>query len=236
MKANPLPGAAAWRPMLRFILHAAILVHCLPVPAQVLTDPSFENYAVTNGGFVQPATGPWVFGNDAGVVEPPAPNSSTGPLNTWSALFAPVDGQQYVSTYAGADTLRQLVSFGAAGDYRLSVFAAAPSGTLAIPGVGMFALGSGEFTFTLGNTAIGSVHLVPVGNSWGVYTAEFNIPAPGSYQLGIRNTLAASYFINYDAFAIQPVPEPASVALVLLGVLGLSLRGKRRHDASRRKR
>jgi len=31
-------------------------------------------------------------------VEPPAPNSSTGSLNTWSPTLAPVEGQQYSST------------------------------------------------------------------------------------------------------------------------------------------
>jgi hypothetical protein len=160
-----------------------------------------------------------MFSNDAGVVEPPAPNSSTRPLNTWSATFAPVDGQQYASTYAGGDILRQLVSFSAAGDYRLSVYAAAPNGTLTIPSAGTFTLGNGEFAFTLDNVAIGTVQVVPVGSSWGLFSADFTVPAPGDYRLGIRNTLAAPYFINYDGFAIQPVPEPSTMALGFLGVL-----------------
>src|SRR6185369_1994372 len=88
------------------------------VNGQTLTDPGFEAYTVNSGGFVRPATGPWSFGNDAAVVKPPAPNSSTGPLNTWSATFAAIDGQQYASTYAGGDSIRQFVSFDAAGLYR----------------------------------------------------------------------------------------------------------------------
>src|SRR5438045_2010175 len=83
---------------------------------QVFTDPGFESYSVNPGEFVRPSLGAWLFGGDAGVVEPPAPNSSTGPGNTWSATFAPVDGQQYASTYAGADTIRQGVVFVTAGD------------------------------------------------------------------------------------------------------------------------
>ena len=59
---------------------------------QVFTDPGFENYDVNPGGFIQPTFWAWLFGNDAGVVEPPAPNSSTGPLNTWSATLAAVEG------------------------------------------------------------------------------------------------------------------------------------------------
>jgi len=177
--------------------------------AQSLTDPGFETYAVNSGGFVKPTTGPWLFGQDAGVVEPPAPNSSTGPLNTWSATFAAIEGQQYASTYAGADTIRQSVLFGAAGQYRVSAYAAAPSGSVTIPPTGTSTLGDGEFTFTLGNAAIGTPHTIAPGTDWSLFTADFTIPTPGNYQVGIRNNTTAPYFINYDAFEIQPVPEPA---------------------------
>ena len=98
---------------------------------QTFLDPGFENYTVSPGGFVQPTSGPWLFANDAGVVEPFAPNSSTGPGNTWSATFSPMQGAQYASTYAAIDTLQQSVTFDAAGNYRLSVNAAAPDGSAA---------------------------------------------------------------------------------------------------------
>lgn len=189
---------------------------------QSFLDPGFESYDVSSGGFTHPVAGAWLFGNDAGVVEPPSPNSSTGPLNTWSATFAPMEGQQYASTYAGADTIRQLLSFSAAGDYRLSVYAAAPSGTVTIPSVGTFTLGNGEFTFTLGAAAIGSLHSVTAGSTWSLFTVDFTIAAPGSYQLGVRNTAASPYFINYDAFALQPVPEPPVMALGVLGAVCLA--------------
>src|SRR6185295_16762179 len=146
--------------------------------AQSLSDPGFEGYNVSSGNFLQPSSGAWLFNNDAGVVEPPAPNSSTGPLNTWSATFAPVEGQQYASTYAGGDSIRQLLSFSAAGDYRLSVYAAAPSGSVTIPSVGSFALGNGEFTFTLGASAIGSPQTVVAGSTWSLFTVDFSIATP----------------------------------------------------------
>ena len=194
---------------------------------QQFTDPGFETYAVNPGGFLQPTSGSWLFSNDGGVVEPPAPNSSTGPLNTWSATFAPVEGQQYASTYAAGDTIRQSVAFNAAGDYRISVFAVAPTGTVTIPSVGTFALGDGEFTLTLGGAAIGSLHTVPAGANWSLFSADFNIATPGNYQLGVRNTVPSPYFINYDAFALQPVPEPSTIALGLLGALGAVICWKR---------
>jgi hypothetical protein len=187
------------------------------VRGQTFIDPGFESYAVNSGAFLQPSSGVWLFANDAGVVRPFAPNSSTGPLNTWSATFAPMEGQQYASTYAGADFLRQTLSFGAAGDYRLSVYAAAPGGTITIPSLGTFTLGNGEFAFTLGNLAISSPHTVSAGASWSLFTVDFNIAAPGDYQLGVRNTAASPYFINYDAFAIHAVPEPSVGVLGLLG-------------------
>ena len=207
-------------PMMAVIASSASLAQ-----AQVLSDPGFESYAVTSGGFVQPVSGPWVFANDAGVVEPFAPNSSTALLHTWSAMLAPVEGQQYASTYASLDSLSQVVSFAAAGDYRISVYAAAPSGSLTIPSVGTFTLESGEFTFLFSNTPIGSLHPVPDGSSWSVFSANFNVPTPGAYEVGVRNTRAAPYFINYDAFAVESVPEPTVLQLSLaLGVGGVLVR------------
>jgi len=183
--------------------------------AQSLTDPGFETYAVNSGGFVKPTTGPWVFANDAGVVRPFAPNSSTGPGNTWSATFAPIEGQQYASTYAGGDSIQQLVSFGAAGQYTVSAYAAAPSGSVTIPPVGTSTLQDGQFNFTLGNAAIGTPYTLAPGTDWSLFTADFTVPAPGNYQIGIRNNTTSPYFINYDAFEIQPVPEPALWQLML---------------------
>jgi hypothetical protein len=193
------------------------------------TDPGFESYAVSSGGYVQPTSGPWTFSNDAGVVEPYSANSSTGPLNTWSAVPSAMDGQQYASTYAGSDTIRQVVSFSVPGSYMISVYAAAPDGSVTIPSVGTLQLVDGEFTFALGGSAIGNVNTVPKGSSWTSYSAMFAIGKPGDYVLGVQNTKSAPYFINYDAFAIQSVPEPTTFHLLLiLGVLAAGARAARR--------
>jgi hypothetical protein len=211
-----IPSALAHRLKLApFLLGLIVTNPVVLVNAQSLSDPGFETYAVDSGGFVRPGTGPWSFGNDAGVVEPPAPNSSTGSVNTWSATFAAIEGQQYASTYAGGDSIRQSVSFGAAGQYRVSAYAAAPSGSVTIPPLGPLTLGNGEFNFTLGNVAIGSPYTIAPGTDWSLFTADFSIPVPGSYQIGIRNNTTSPYFINYDAFQIQPVPEPGVWQLVL---------------------
>ncbi len=227
-------------PNARLLLMMAAVAGCLNLgQAQALVDPGFESYAVNSGGFVKPASGPWTFDNDAGVVEPFAPNSSTGALDTWSASLAPVEGQQYASTYASQDALRQVVSFGAAGDYRISVYAAAPSGTVTIPTVGTFTLGSGEFTFLFNNVAIGSLQTVPDGSNWRLFSANFTVAAPGDYSLGVRNTRVASYFINYDAFGVELVPEPTTWRLSLalgagLGVARLGRRWRGRGESPRR--
>ncbi len=211
------------------------LVLAQRLTGQTILNSGFEDEPVAAGGFLKPVTGPWTFNNDAGIVRPFAPNSSSGPLNTWSATFAAMEGQQYVSTYAAADLVKQGVLFAAPGDYRISCYAAAPDGSLTIPTVGTFTLGSGQFSFTLGNSAIGAVNSVAAGSSWSLYSAVFSIPAPGAYDLGVRNTLAAAYFINYDAFQIQSVPEPRSTALILLGLTAgavTSLRRKTRRKGN----
>jgi hypothetical protein len=201
----------------------AVIHHCGTAQAQALTDAGFENYAVNSGEFLKPANGPWSFTNDAGVVEPFAPNSSTGTLNTWSATLSAFEGQQYASTYAGGDSIRQGVTFPSAGQYAISVYAAAPSGTVTIPGVGTLNLTSGAFTFTLAGVNIGSLHTLLPGTGWSLFSDTFSIDKPGIYQLGIDNTVVAPYFINYDAFAIVAVPEPPSLELAVLGVLSAAL-------------
>jgi len=200
---------------------------------QVLMDGGFESYTVNSGGFVQPTSGPWLFVNDAGVVEPFAPNSSGGALNTWSATFPPVEGQQYASTYAASESLRQVVSFAAAGPYRIFVSAAGPSGSLTIPSVGTFTLGDGEFTFLFDNTPVGSLHTVPAGSSWSAFVADFTVTTPGDYPVGVRNTRTAPYFINYDAFAVVPVPEPTVLQLSLALGAGVVVAGTFRWRRSR---
>jgi hypothetical protein len=224
-------GTTAYRPAL--VAVAAIL--CLlaagvPAAGQTLIDSGFESYSVPTGQFLRPSSGPWQFGNDAAVVRPPAPHSSLGSLQTWSGMYIPLQGEQYVSTYGGFDTVRQLVTFSTPGEYRISVFAASPTGTVTIPPVGTQTLGHGEFTFTLGVSTIGDVHTVPAGTDWTRYHADFTIAAPGSFLLGVRNTRTAAYFINYDAFSLRVVPEPAVWALSLSAALGLAAwrLGKRR--------
>ncbi|MHB1035412.1 MAG: PEP-CTERM sorting domain-containing protein [Pirellulales bacterium] len=203
---------------------------CGTLNAGVFVDSGFEDYAVAGGGFVQPTSGPWTFNNDAGVVEPFSPNSSTEPLHTWSATFPAWAGQQYASTYAGSDYLRQVVSLDA-GKYAISVHAAAPSGSVTIPQVATLQLGDGEFTFTLGNASIGAAHTVAEGSNWTLYSAVFAVDAPGSYELGVRNAKSAPYFINYDGFAIAAVPEPSTLVLAVLGLLGVVVAWWRRKAA-----
>jgi hypothetical protein len=216
-----------FRPPRLVAVRLAVVALCfLVAPIRVLcgaslADPGFENYAVGAGGFVKPASGSWLFTNDAGVVEPYSPNSSNGTLDTWSAAFTAYEGLQYASTYAGGDSIRQSVAFDTAGDYLISVYAAAPDGSVTIPSIGTLQLVDGEFTFTLAGTAIGSPHTVARGSSWNSYSAVFTIGKPGSYLLGTNNTLLASYFINYDSFSVQSVPEPSMVALLTVAAATL---------------
>ena len=191
--------------------------------AQSLIDPGFESYDVFPGGYVRLPAGSWTFTNDAGVVEPVSPNSSTGALHTWSATRAAYEGQQYVSTYANIDTVRQSVIFPAAGTYRLSVAAFSPDGMLTIPGVFTNQpLADGHFRFWFGAGETGADLTVPAGADWGVYTTDVTVAAPGTYSVGVSNTVVAKYFVNYDAFQVTAIPEPATFVL-LSGSLFLAL-------------
>jgi hypothetical protein len=196
-------------------------------------DGSFENYSVATGQFVGPTSGAWVFHENAGVTKPYAPNTfggmySDGRTVLWSATFAAVDGQQYASTYAGGDYLRQTISFSTAGNYRISVYAAAPSGTVETSSGSHLNLASGAFNFTLGNTPIGASHSLAPGTSWTQYSQTFSIPSPGDYQLGVSNITIAPYFINYDAFAITPIPEPSCIVLLSIAALASWIWRRRR--------
>ena len=199
-----------------------------PAVAVPLVDPGFETFDVPAGYFVQPRPGAWVFTNDAGVVKPPAPNSSERPLFTWSATRPAFEGQQYASTYAGGDTIRQAVTFDSAGRYELSVAAFAPVGRVTIPGSNEnLPLVDGTFRFWL-DRPVGPEWTVLAGSDWATYSTIVNVPAPGTYDVGVSNPVLDSYFINYDAFAVRAVPEPTAVAgvAVVLSVLVTRRRAK----------
>ena len=64
---------------------------------------------------------------------------------------------------------------------------------------------------------------------WTRYAAQVAIGQSGTYDVGIANTLVDKYFINYDAFALQSIPEPvASAVLFLIGIF--VARSKRAND------
>lgn len=204
-----------------------LLIAAVGTHAATLVDAGFESYDVEPGTFVRPATGPWSFDNDAAVVKPFAPPTSTGSFNTWSAALSPWEGEQYASTYAGGDRLQQTVTFDAPGVFELSVYAAAPAGTLTLPGIATVTLGEGEFRFTIDGFYLSPLHTVAAGSDWTRYGVEIQIEEPGDHTLGIANVKIAPYFINYDAFAITPVPEPATYGMAM-ALAGLAFAGAQR--------
>jgi hypothetical protein len=187
--------------------------------AQAITiaDPGFESFDVDPGGFTK-ENGAWSFDNDAGVVQPYAPNSSTAILNTWSATFDAIEGEQYASTYAGGDRIFQSVTFEKSGEYLFEVFAAAPGGSVNTGG-GYIPLSWGSFYFQVGLQSAGYFVLYP-DTDWAKYSATAYVEA-GTHLVQIKNGASAPYFINYDAFSLTLVPLPASIWLLGSALAGL---------------
>jgi HpiC1 cyclase len=196
------------------------------VRAVTLTDPGFESPVLSAGGFTHAGNPAWTFTNDAGVTRPFTNPTSTAVLNTWSATLSPIDGAQYASTYAGSDNITQTVSL-AAGTYELSVYAAAPSGSVTIPPQPPLALVNGAFQLLFGGQNSAAINMPP-GTDWQRRSATFTLASPGNVAVGVRNTVTASYFINYDAFSLTLVPEPTSFVLLAIGACAL-LRSRQRH-------
>lgn len=211
------------------LLAALLTLACTEsTPAQAVLDPSFEDYSVDPGGFTKSAAGAWTFENDAGVVEPISPNSSNGPLDTWSATFAALEGTQYASTYAGSDQISQQLSFPAAGEYELSIWAASPRGTVELPNVGELTLTTGDFQFVLDGSTVGDIHTPPLDAGWARYDATFSVAAAGEHDIGVLNLKSAPYFINYDVLRVSLIPEPSVIGMLVVGWLALTVVGRRR--------
>ncbi len=196
-----------------------------------IAELDFESYDVASGGFLLAPSDSVSFFNNAGVVEPfsrdpdgAVASLSSGGLLTWSATFAAFQGEQYASTYGGFDAIRQDVSFPSAGDYLISVYAAAPDGSVTI-GTTTHTLVQGTFAFTLDGFDVDSFQIDP-GTDWTLFSATLTIPTSGLHTVGFRNTALAIYFINYDDFAI--VPEPSSALLLALALPALALLRRRR--------
>ncbi len=187
--------------------------------ALIITDPGFESYSVDPGGFTKEA-GSWTLANDAGVVEPFSPNSSNGQLDTWSATFAAIEGEQYASTYAGLDSITQSINIPARGLYTFSIYAASPDGSVTIaPHANPFILSTGSFSFEFDGNQLGSFSIDP-GTDWMEYSLTTELSA-GIYTVGVINTARAPYFINYDNFTLSQVPVPAAVWLFASGLMAL---------------
>lgn len=199
-----------------------------PAMAQVLSDPGFEAIPVGTGMYVRPRTGVWMYENDAAIVRPYAPNTSLATFQTWSATFAPIEGEQYACTYAGGDRISQYVTFPHPGTFELAVWAAAPSGTLT-DGDETRPLVQAAFRFVFSGIDAGPVFTLEPGTGWTRFSTMVEVTAPITLAVGVHNQYLASYFIHYDGFSV-----PAPSAIAALGVALLPCTRRRRQDFNRR--
>ena len=210
--------------MKRVSMVVAAVGMCAPSALAFFADPGFESYDVAAGQAVFDNSGPWAFENNGRVVEPYTNGNIGSPPDTWSAVFAPHGGEQYACTYAGADTITQSVML-APGSYTVSVWAAAPSGTVTISG-NTLTLVTGGFEFTLDGSPISLVNALDPDTGWTLFSATFAIDTPGSYDVGVHNPVIAPYFIYFDDFALVPAP-----GIGMAGALaGVALGRRRRRE------
>lgn len=207
-------------------------------------DAGFEDYSVPDGSFVRPSVGPWQFSStrfaNTFVVDPTFSPTYSWPNDTRSATFAPQQGEQYVSTYAGLGGLQQNVTFDRPGIYRISTYAASPAGDVLIPtlpgGTQSFPLASGEFRFLVHRpfgydeshaTLVGEKLTTQSGATWSQFNSLFTLNSPGTFQVVVQNTKTANYFIYYDNFDVsfvRAIPESSSQILMMAAGLILSVR------------
>jgi hypothetical protein len=186
------------------------------------TDPGFESIATAPGAFSSLGD-PWdLRGTNTFVVQPFIPHTSspTSCCMVRSAVFDSIDGEQYLSTYAGGALFAEDIAFALPGTYEVSVYAASPSGSVFLshfqPVNAVFV--PADFTFELNRQPIGPLHHLEPGTNWTRFSTTFTIGEPGVYQLGINNETFASYIINYDRLSITAVPEPMGLTILAIGM------------------
>jgi len=190
----------------------------------------FENASISDGHYTSAGSAPWSFLQNSVVVDPFIAQTYDASGTTRAATYVPQEGEQYVSTYAGNGGVEQPITFDQPGLYRVSAYAASPSGSLFIvtPVVsGSFPMVEGEFRFRLGGVLFGETHHTPSGGPWTQFSSLLTIEAPTTKALGAKNTKGAVYFNYYDNFNIEyvgPIPEPMTgglglVAIILVGLM-----------------
>lgn len=185
---------------------------CLPLAlaaAAFSACPARAAIVVANAGFNN--TSAWRVENDATLAHPggTAPWSWDTPVSATNIVHAtetvlPLEGSGMAITYAGYDRMTQAVMIPATGLYRLSVAANA------IAGSSGSTLVDGQFQFFAAGS-VSPIFTVPTRGGWRTYEWTTTIGA-GPRNVGLTNTLIASYAIAYDNFRI--VPEPATVTLL----------------------
>ena len=178
--------------------------------------------ALMNGSFEDGSA--WTLANDADM---PVAGGAAGwawetPITgidviTSEDIFA-TDGASFAMTYAGGDFISQQVAVSQAGVYELSVDVNGVQGRYDSP-IFPAPMVNGEFTLRIGNS-LSDAYVAETQGGWSTVTFTAEIPAPGTYLIEIRNTLAASYAIAYDNVSLALIPAPGAAALAGLAGLG----------------
>lgn len=184
--------------------------------------PAFGSLGTVNDWTFSPSTGSASTGTYAGIV---SVGDTDGPNTGGMRTPTPFPGGTFAAFIEVLGWLSQSVSgFDAGQPYTVSFYAAGRMETGLGPQVLKVDLDSTPLTFSSSST------VTPTLGSWTLYTSDPFTTTAGSHTLTFTGVTQADLTSAIDLVNINAVPEPSSLGLLLLGMVGMNCFRTRRRS------